>query len=160
MRAFKGIEQSRAGAMESLTVVILAVAAIVIAAMVWAFLSSSIGMQQTSADFVVQSAEVRVIGGNMCILSLVLRNTGGQQFNQIKVEIRGSGGLVQTIGPLTIPPLNPGQTWSSPSDPPFRWGCTGWSPGTSILIMIELTTPFPSSVTIRKNVNSLVQFGA
>jgi len=161
MRTVRGIRRSRVGAMESLTVVILAVAAIVIAAGIWAFLNSTVGMQQTSADFAIQTIEVRAMSNGQCNLFVVLRNTGGQQFSLIRVELRGPGGTVYTILPSPITPyLSPGQTWSSGSAPPFTgWTCpTGWGAGTSILVTVELTTP--SGLVIRKNVNSVIQFGA
>jgi hypothetical protein len=89
--------------MESLTVVILAVAAIVIAAMVWAFLSSSVGMQQTSADFTITSAEVRQMTTGQCRIFVNIRNNGGQSFNFLEVEVSGPGGT----GWRTSEPLNP-----------------------------------------------------
>jgi len=153
--------RSTVGAMESLTVIILAVAAIVIAAGIWAFLSSTIGMQQTSADFAVQSVEVRAMSNGQCNLFLVIRNTGGQQFSQVRVELRGPGGTVYSIPAASISPaLNPGQAWSSPSSAPFTgWSCpAGWGAGASVLVTVELVTP--SGLSIRKNVNSIIQFGA
>jgi len=147
--------------MESLTAIILAVAAIVIAAGIWAFLNSTVGMQQTSADFVVQSVEVRAMSNGQCNLFIVIRNTGGQQFSQIRIELRGPGGTVYSISTTSISPvLSPGQAWSSPSNTPFTgWTCpTGWGAGTSILVTVELITP--SGLSIRKNVNSIIQFGA
>jgi hypothetical protein len=160
MRAVRN-RRSKAGAMESLTVIILAVAAIVIAAGIWAFLNSTVGMQQTSADFAIQTVEVRAMSNGQCNLFVVLRNTGGQQFSQIRVELRGPGGTVYTIAPSPISPyLSPGQAWSSGSAAPFTgWACpAGWGAGTSILVTVELTTP--SGLVIRKNVNSVIQFGA
>ena len=161
MRAFRSISRSKVGAMESLTVIILAVAAIVIAAGIWAFLNSTVGMQQTSADFALQTVEVRAMSNGQCNLFVVLRNTGGQQFSLIRVELRGPGGTVYTIAPSPISPyLSPGQAWSSGSAAPFTgWACpAGWGAGTSILVTVELTTP--SGLVIRKNVNSVIQFGA
>ena len=155
------IRRSSIGAMESLTVIILAVAAIVIAAGIWAFLNSTVGMQQTSADFAIQTVEVRAMSNGQCNLFVVLRNTGGQQFSQIRVELRGPGGTVYTIPTASISPiLSPGQAWSSGSAAPFTgWSCpSGWGAGTSILVTVELTTP--SGLVIRKNVNSVIQFGA
>jgi|GEM_PF-3060507 len=147
--------------MESLTVIILAVAAIVIAASIWAFLNSTVGIQQTSADFAVQSVEIRAMSNGQCNLFVVLRNTGGQQFSQIRVEMRGPAGTVYSIPVASIsPPLSPGQAWSSGSAAPFTgWSCpTGWGAGTPVLVTVELTTP--AGLTIRKNVNAVIQFGA
>jgi len=146
--------------MESLTVIILAVAAIVIAASIWAFLNSTVGIQQTSADFAVQSVEIRAMSNGQCNLFVVLRNTGGQQFSQIRVEMRGPAGTSTRSSASISPTLSPGQAWSSASAAPFTgWSCpTGWGAGTPVLVTVELTTP--AGLTIRKNVNAVIQFGA
>jgi hypothetical protein len=155
MRAFRSIRRSRVGAMESLTVVILAVAAIVIAAMIWAFLSSSVGMQQTSADFTITSVEVRQMTTGQCRIFVNIRNNGGQSFNFLEVEVSGPGGTGwRTSEPLN-PPLNPGQMTSRTYQPFCQ---SGWFAGTPLLVRVTLTTP--TQVQVSKNVNTIIQFGA
>jgi hypothetical protein len=139
--------------MESLTVVILAVAAIVIAAMVWAFLSSSVGMQQTSADFIITSVEVRQMSTGQCRIFINMRNNGGQSFNQLFIEVLGPSGTGWSGSePIGLPP---GHTISRIYTP----GCqSGWVAGTPLLVRVTLTTP--TGVQVSKNVNTIIQYGA
>jgi hypothetical protein len=154
MRAFRSINRSRAGAMESLTVVILAVAAIVIAAMVWAFLSSSVGMQQTSADFTITSVEVRQMSTGQCRIFVNIRNNGGQSFDYLYIMVMGPSGTGWS-GSETIN-LPPGKTISLTYTP----GCqSGWVAGTPLLVRVTLTST-PTGVQVTKNVNTIIQYGA
>lgn len=140
--------------MEALTVVILAVAAVVIAAGIWVYLNSMVGMQQTSADFVVQSVEVRQMTGGICNLYLVVRNSGGQSFNLIQLRVGGPGGASMNFNNNLQ--LNPGQSWSGSFT---GWACPpGWAAGTPLLVTISLRTP--NNVVVTKNVNVIIQFGA
>jgi hypothetical protein len=146
--------------MESLTVIILAVAAIVIAAMVWAFLSSSVGMQQTSADFIITSVEVRQMSTGDCRLFINIRNNGGQSFNRIYIEVsRGAVRVpltsLQPGDPINLPP---GQSFSPQQ--PYSISCSayGWAAGTPILVSVTLSTP--ALVPVSKNVNIIIQYGA
>jgi uncharacterized protein (TIGR02588 family) len=153
MRAFR-IRRSKAGAMESLTVVILAVAAIVIAAMVWAFLSSSVGMQQTSADFIITSVEVRQMSSGQCRIFINMRNNGGQSFTRLDLEVSGPGGTSWSQAGITVN-LPPGQTISQSYTPACL---AGWVAGTPLLVRVTLTTP--TGVQVSKNVNTIIQYGA
>ncbi|MEM2233848.1 MAG: hypothetical protein QXP81_09965 [Nitrososphaerota archaeon] len=154
MASYRSFRRRNAGAMESLTVVILAVAAIVIAAMVWAFLSSSVGMQQTSADFIVTTAEVRQMSTGQCRVYLNLKNNGGQSFVRLDVELVGPGGSSWSQTGVTVN-LPPGQHFSYFATP----GCPArWSAGTLLLLRVTLTTS--SNVQVSKNVNVIVQYGA
>jgi hypothetical protein len=154
MRAFRGIRRSKVGAMESLTVVILAVAAIVIAAMVWAFLSSSIGMQQTSADFIITSVEVRQMSSGHCRIFINIRNNGGQSFNQLYIAVLGPSGT--GWGGSESIDLPPGQTISRIYAPLCQ---SGWVAGTPLLVRVTLTST-PTGVQVSKNVNTIIQYGA
>jgi hypothetical protein len=142
--------------MESLTVVILAVAAIVIAATVWAFLGSTVGMQQTSADFTITSVEVRQMSTGQCIIFFNIRNNGGQSFTRLEIEVSGPGGT--RVPPRTIPlssPLNPGMMYADS----FPVSCqSGWVAGTALLVRVTAETP--TQVRVSKNVNVIIQFGA
>ena len=140
--------------METLSVVILAVAGIVIAAMVWAFLSSSVGMQQTSADFTITSVEVRQMSTGQCRIFVNIRNNGGQSFDQLYIEVLGPSGTGWS-GSETIS-LPPGRTISRIYTP----GCqSGWVAGTPLLVRVTLTST-PTSVQVSKNVNTIIQYGA
>jgi hypothetical protein len=155
MRTVRGIRRSKAGAMETLSVVILAVAGIVIAAMVWAFLSSTVGMQQTSADFTITSVEVRQMSSGPCRAFIVIRNNGGQSFNQLQVQFFGPGGSSSPISEFLTPPLNPGQMLSR--NYPVTCPST-WVAGTTLLVSVTLTTA--TGIQVTKNVNTIIQYGA
>ncbi len=160
MRALRGIRRSRSGISESIATILLIVAALVIATVVWAFANSTINMQQTSADFAITSAEVRYMStGGVCRVFVTVRNNGGQTFNSIELEISGPNlPSPQTIRSETIN-LPPGRSYSTTASVPC--GTYGWTAGTPVLLSVVLTTPPASgSVTIRKNVNVMVQFGA
>jgi uncharacterized protein (TIGR02588 family) len=154
MRAFRRIKRGKVGAMESLTVVILAVAAIVIAAMVWAFLSSSVGMQQTSADFIITSVEVRQMSSGQCRIFINMRNNGGQSFTRLDLDVSGPGGTSWSQTGVTVN-LPPGQSISATFAPPCLGG---WVAGTPLLVRATLTTPI--GVQVSKNVNTIIQYGA
>jgi hypothetical protein len=118
-------------------------------------------MQQTSADFTVTSAEVRYMstGGGLCMVFVTVRNNGGQTFSNLQLEISGPNlPSPQPILSETIS-LPPGRSYSTTASVPC--GGYGWTAGTPVLLSVVLTTPLASgSVTIRKNVNVMVQFGA
>jgi hypothetical protein len=57
--------------------------------------------------------------------------------------------------------LPPGRSYSTPPTASVPCGSYGWTAGTPVLLSVVLTTPpAAGSVTIRKNVNVMVQFGA
>jgi len=159
MRAFRRIRRSRAGISESIATVLLVVAALVIATVVWAFANSTINMQQTSADFAIMSAEVRFMStGGVCRVFVTVRNNGGQTFRSIELEISGPNlPSPQTI--LSVPiDLPPGRSYSTTASVPC--GGYGWTAGTPVLLSVVLKTSSIPEVAIRKNVNVMVQFGA
>ncbi len=155
MSAVRGIRSSKSGIAESLTAVLLAIIAIVIGVAVWAFLNSTVAMQQTSADFAITSVEVRQITTGQCIVYFNVRNTGGQSFSMLVIEIIGPGGTGAT---RTIPlsnPLNPGMMYADS----FPVTCqSGWVAGTALLVRVTAETP--TQVRVGKNVNVIIQFGA
>jgi hypothetical protein len=153
MRAFKGIERSRAGIAESLTSVLLIIIAIVIGVSVWAFLSSTIAIQQTSADFALTSVEVRQMSSGLCRIFINVRNSGGQVFTRLDLEVSGPGGTSWTGAEgISLPP---GYTTSRIYIP---WCQSGWVAGTPLLVRVTLTTP--TGVQVTKNVNTIIQYGA
>jgi hypothetical protein len=153
MRAFKGIERSRAGIAESLTAVLLIIIAIVIGVSVWAFLNSTIAIQQTSADFALTSVEVRQMSSGQCRIFINVRNSGGQVFNRMDIFVSGPA-WTEWSGAEWIS-LPPGQTLSRVYAP----GCQpGWVAGTPLLVRVTLTTP--TGVQVTKNVNTIIQYGA
>jgi hypothetical protein len=142
--------------MESLMVVILAVAAIVISAMVWAFLGSTVGMQQTSADFTITLVEVRQMSTGQCIIFFNIRNNGGQSFTRLEIEVTGPANT--RVGPHNIllsSPLNPGMMYADRITASCQ---SGWTAGTALLVRVTATTP--TNVQVSKNVNTIIQFGA
>jgi hypothetical protein len=153
MRVFKGIERSRAGIAESLTAVLLIIIAIVIGVSVWAFLNSTIAMQQTSADFALTFVEVRQMSSGQCRIFINVRNSGGQVFTRLDLEVSGPGGTSWTGAEgINLPP---GYTTSRIYTP----GCQpGWVAGTPLLVRVTLTTP--TGVQVIKNVNTIIKYGA
>jgi hypothetical protein len=153
--------RSRSGISESIATVLLVVAAVVITTVVWAFANSTINMQQTSADFAITSAEVRYIstgGVGVCRVFVTVRNNGGQTFSSLRLEISGPN-APPLYTPTEVIDLPPGRSYSTTATIPC--GGYGWTAGTPLLISVVLTTPSATgSVTIRKNVNVMVQFGA
>jgi uncharacterized protein (TIGR02588 family) len=154
MKAFGRIRRSRSGISESITTILLVVAALVIATAVWAFANSMIGMQQTSADFIITSVEVRQMSSGQCRIYINLRNNGGQLFSRMDVEVLGPGGASwsQTGTTLNLPP---GQSYSASYAPSCL---SGWVAGTPLLVRVTLTTP--NNVQVSKNVNIMIQYGA
>jgi hypothetical protein len=159
MRSFRGIRRSRSGISESIATVLLVVAAIVIATVVWAFANSTINMQQTSADFAITSAEVRYMStGGVCRVFVTVRNNGGQTFRSLQLEVSGPNTPPLSVLSETID-LPPGRSYSTTASVPC--GTYGWTAGTPVLLSVVLATPpAAGSVTVRKNVNVMVQFGA
>jgi uncharacterized protein (TIGR02588 family) len=153
MRTVRSIRRSRVGAMESLTVVILAVAAVVIAAIVWAFLSGTIQVQQTAADFAITSVEVRQMSTGQCIITLNIRNTGSYRFDYMAIQIRGPGNTQWNTEELWIN-LLPGKsmtrTYSTPCQP-------SWMAGATLLVQVKLRV---LDVEVSKSINTVIQYGA
>jgi hypothetical protein len=97
--------------------------------------------------------------GGVCRVFVTVRNNGGQTFRSIELEISGPNlSSPQRIlsGTISLPP---GRSYSTTASVPC--GDYGWTAGTPVLLSVVLTTPpAAGSVTIRKNVNVMVQFGA
>lgn len=94
--------------METLTVIILSVAAIAIAVAVFFFLQGMVQQQSVTTDFSFSMEVVRV--GATCHYSLMVRNTGTTILPQIRLEV-GAGGSLTTWAIVPVN-LNPGQTFS------------------------------------------------
>jgi hypothetical protein len=154
MSAFRGIRRSRAGIAESITTVLLIIIAIVIGVSVWAFLNSTIAIQQTSADFALTSVEVRQMSSGQCRIFINMRNSGGQVFTRLDLEVSGPGGTSwsQTGATINLPP---GQIVLQSYAPACL---AGWVAGTPLLVRVTLTTP--TGVQVSKNVNTIIQYGA
>ncbi len=154
MRVFGRIRRSRSGISESLTTVLLVIAAMVIAVGVWAFVNSTVAIQQTSADFIITSVDVRQMSSGQCRIFINLRNSGGQSFTRLDLEVSGPGGTSWTQTGVTVN-LPPGQIISQSYTPACL---SGWVAGTPLLVRVTLTTP--TGVQVSKNVNTIIQYGA
>ena len=154
MRAIRGVNRSKAGISESLTTVLLVIAAMVIAVGVWAFVNSTVAIQQTSADFIITSVEVRQMSSGQCRIFINVRNSGGQAFTRLDLEVSGPGGTSWTQTGVTVN-LPPGQIVSQSYTPTCL---SGWVAGTPLLVRVTLTTP--AGVQVSKNVNTIIQYGA
>jgi len=154
MRAIRGASRSKAGISESLTTVLLVIAAMVIVVGVWAFVNSTVAIQQTSADFIITSVEVRQMSSGQCRIFINVRNSGGQSFTRLDLEVSGPGGTSWTQTGVTVN-LPPGQIVSQSYTPACL---AGWVAGTPLLVRITLTTP--TGVQVSKNVNTIIQYGA
>jgi hypothetical protein len=157
MSAVRGIRSSKAGIAESITAVLLAIIAIVIGVAVWAFLNSTVAMQQTSADFAITSAEVRQMTTGQCIIYFNVRNTGGQSFTMLEIEVIGPQGTRTPPLPISLSsrPLNPGMMYADSLPVSCQ---SGWVAGTALLVRVTAETP--TQVRVSKNVNVIIQFGA
>jgi hypothetical protein len=83
------MKRSKAGAMEALTVIVLAVAAIVLAAFVWIFLLGSTQTQTAAPDFVFDASLISMNPGS-CRLSVTVRNTGNVPLDRADVFVSGA----------------------------------------------------------------------
>jgi hypothetical protein len=136
------MRRSKAGAMEALTVIVLAVAAIVLAAVVWVFLLSSTQTQTAAPDFVFDASLISVSGG--CRLSVTVKNTGSVPIDSVTVTLTSGGsGSLSVAGPLP-----PGRSASN-SGP-----VTCPSPGSSVVIEAVAVS---GQNTVRKAARVVVQ---
>jgi hypothetical protein len=140
------MRRSKAGAMEALTVIVLAVAAIVLAAVVWVFLLGSTQMQTAAPDFVFDASLISTNPGS-CRLSITVKNTGSVPLEQFNVYI---GGTSVSIPPIASPsnPLPPGRSASSAGNV----ACS--SPGSNVVIELEALS---GQNRIRKVARAVVQ---
>ena len=117
------MRRSKAGAMEALTVIVLAVAAIVLAAVVWIFLLGSTQTQTAAPDFVFDVSLISITPTS-CRLSVTVKNTGNVPLDRADVFV--SGAAVLSIGG----PLPPGRSASSASNV----ACS--SPGSNVVVEV------------------------
>jgi archaellum component FlaF (FlaF/FlaG flagellin family) len=126
------MRRSKAGAMEALTVIVLAVAAIVLAAVVWIFLLGSTQTQTAALDFVFDASLISMNSGS-CRLSLTVKNTGSVPLDRFNVYI---GGTLVSIPPIATPsnPLPPGRSASSAGPVVGPVACP--LPGSSVVVEV------------------------
>jgi hypothetical protein len=117
------MRRSKAGAMEALTVIVLAVAAIVLAAVVWVFLLGSTQTQTAAPDFVFDASLISMNPGS-CRLSVTVRNTGNVPLDRADVFVSGAA-VFSIAGPLP-----PGRSASSASNV----ACS--SPGSNVVVEV------------------------
>ena len=103
------MKRSKAGAMEALTVIVLAVAAIILAAVVWIFLLGSTQTQTAAPDFVFDASLISMNPGS-CRLSVTVKNTGNVPLDRADVFVSGAA-VFSITGPLP-----PGRSASSASN--------------------------------------------
>ena len=117
------MKRSKAGAMEALTVIVLAVAAIVLAAVVWIFLLGSTQTQMAAPDFVFDASLISITPTS-CRLSVTVKNTGSVPIDSVTVTLTSGGsGSLSVAGPLP-----PGRSASNSGT------VTCPSPGSSVVI--------------------------
>jgi hypothetical protein len=137
------MKRSKAGAMETLSVIVLAVAAIVLAAVVWIFLLGSTQRQTATPDFVFDASLISVNPGS-CRLSVTVRNTGSVPIDSVTVTLTSGGsGSFSVAGSLP-----PGRSASN-SGPV---ACP--SPGSSVVIEAVAVS---GQNTVRKAARVVVQ---
>jgi len=117
------MKRSKAGAMEALTVIVLAVAAIVLAAVVWIFLLGSTQTQMASPDFVFDASLISITPTS-CRLSVTVKNTGNVPLDRADVFVGGAA-VFSIAGPLP-----PGRSASSASNV----ACS--SPGSNVVVEV------------------------
>jgi hypothetical protein len=117
------MRRSKAGAMEALTVIVLAMAAIVLAAVVWVFLLGSTQTQTAAPDFVFDASLISMNPGS-CRLSVTVRNTGNVPLDRADVFVSGAA-VFSIAGPLP-----PGRSASSASNV----ACS--SPGSNVVVEV------------------------
>jgi NAD/NADP transhydrogenase alpha subunit len=117
------MRRSKAGAMEALTVIVLAVAAIALAAVVWVFLLGSTQTQTAAPDFVFDASLISMNPGS-CRLSVTVRNTGNVPLDRADVFVSGAA-VFSITGPLP-----PGRSASSAGNV----ACS--SPGSNVVVEV------------------------
>jgi hypothetical protein len=117
------MRRSKAGAMEALTVIVLAVAAIVLAAVVWIFLLGSTQTQMAAPDFVFDASLISMNPGS-CRLSVTVKNTGSVPLDRADVFVGGAA-VLSVAGPLP-----PGRSASSAGNV----ACS--SPGSNVVVEV------------------------
>jgi hypothetical protein len=117
------MKRSKAGAMETLSVIVLAVAAIVLAAVVWVFLLGSTQTQTAAPDFVFDASLISMNPGS-CRLSVTVKNTGSVPLDRADVFVGGAA-VLTVAGPLP-----PGRSASSAGNV----ACS--SPGSNVVVEV------------------------
>jgi hypothetical protein len=107
------MKRSKAGAMETLSVIVLAVAAIVLAAVVWIFLLGSMQKQTAALDFVFDASLTSY--GSGCRLTVTVRNTGSVPIERLTVAATPAltAPAFASVSPSS--PLAPGRSVSDSS---------------------------------------------
>jgi hypothetical protein len=118
------MRRSNKAASEVLAVIVLAVAAIVLAAVVWIFLLGSTQKQTAAPDFVFDASLISVNPGS-CRLSVTVKNTGSVPLDRADVFVGGAT-VFSIAGPLP-----PGRSASSATNV----ACS--SPGSNVVIELE-----------------------
>ncbi|MEM2233847.1 MAG: hypothetical protein QXP81_09960 [Nitrososphaerota archaeon] len=134
------MRRENVGAMEALTVIVLAVAAIVLAAVVWIFLLGSTQTQTAAPDFVFDVSLISLSSG--CRMVITIKNTGSVPIDSATIYV--SGALSASIGG----PLPPGRSVSSNT----QVACQG--PGESVVVEVEAQA---GQNTVRKAARVVVQ---
>ncbi len=135
------MKRSKVGAMEALTVTVLAVAAIVLAAVVWIFLLGSTQTQTAAPDFIFDASLISMNPGS-CRLSVTVKNTGSVPLDRTDVFVGGAA-VLSVAGPLP-----PGRSASSASNV----ACS--SPGSNVVIEVVGVS---GQNTVRKVARVVVQ---
>jgi hypothetical protein len=117
------MRRSKAGAMEALTVIVLAVAAIALAAVVWVFLLGSTQTQTAAPDFVFDTSLISITPTS-CRLSITVKNTGSVPLDRADVFVGGAA-VLSVAGPLP-----PGRSASSAGNV----ACS--SPGSNVVVEV------------------------
>jgi hypothetical protein len=117
------MRRSKAGAMEALTVIVLAVAAIALAAVVWVFLLGSTQTQTAAPDFVFDTSLISITPTS-CRLSITVKNTGSVPLDRVDVFVGGAA-VLSVAGPLP-----PGRSASSAGNV----ACS--SPGSNVVVEV------------------------
>jgi len=140
------MRRSKAGAMEALTVIVLTVAAIVLAAVVWVFLLGSTQTQTAAPDFVFDASLIWISSGN-CRLSLTVKNTGSVILDRMDVIVNN----VPLPG-ISLSNLPPGRSASGSVTVTGTTACP--SPGSSVVIELVGVS---GQNTVRKVARVVVQ---
>jgi hypothetical protein len=123
MKRMKRTKRNTAGISESIVVLILILAAVFIAGLVFIFLLGSAQTQMASPDFVFDASLISTNPGS-CRLSVTVKNTGNVPLDHVDVFVGGA--VVFSIAG----PLPPGRSASSASNV----ACS--SPGSNVVVEV------------------------
>jgi hypothetical protein len=120
----KRAKRNTAGISESIVVLILILAAVFVAGLVFIFLLGSAQTQTASPDFVFDASLIS-INPTTCRISVTVKNTGSVPIDRVDVFVGG------TAAPSISGPLPPGRSASSA----VNVACP--SPGSSVVVELE-----------------------